>query len=71
MVSPLESVGSMVMAPIALVAKLSEMNVQRGVFESALLVLQMPPPAAPTYSLHRRELQLLSMAIAEIRPEAT
>src|SRR5438270_13736475 len=71
MVRPLGSVGSIVMSPMALVAKLPEMKVQLGVLSRALFVLQIPPPAAPTYKRQCPSPQWCSIAKAEMRPEAT
>src|SRR5258706_14200112 len=69
-VFPDGSPGSMRSEPIALVAKLPEMNCQSAPV-SALSVRHTPPPAAATYSVHLLWLQAGEMAIAVTRPLAT
>src|SRR5207248_5246798 len=64
--------GTNVSAPIALVEKLSEVrNVHDGLADSALVVLQTPPPAAPTHSRQKLAVQPeeASSASAVMRPE--
>jgi hypothetical protein len=64
--------GTNVKAPIALVEKFREVrNVQLGLPESALVVLQTPPPAAPTQSRQKPALQpvAVSSTSAVMRPE--
>ena len=71
-VRPVESFGSTVTVPMALVAKLLEMNCQFALSPaSALVVLQSPPPAAPRYSVQLFAVHVGPIASAVMRPEAT
>ena len=59
------------MTPMALVAKLPEMNCQFGPPASAFVVLQSPPPAAPRYSVQFAAVHVGPIASAVMRPDAT